>query len=69
MEPGSKYLRLWQLSFRSDFGLPGMADPFDMATLIELVLTQGLLNLKLLKYVVRSQLVCYSVPCPNFKPQ
>lgn len=47
MEPGSKYLRVWQLSFRSDFGMPGMADPFDMCTLIELVLTQGFLDLKL----------------------
>ncbi|CAK9105978.1 FO synthase subunit 1 [Durusdinium trenchii] len=41
MTAGAKYLRLWQLSFRSDFGLPGMSDPFDMCTLIELVLTQG----------------------------
>lgn len=45
MTAGAKYLRLWQLSFRSDFGLPGMSDPFDMCTLIELVLTQGLLRL------------------------
>ena len=45
MDPGAKYLQLWQLSYRSDFGLPGMADPFDMCTLMELVLTQGLPNL------------------------
>lgn len=42
MNAGAKFLRLWQLSFRPDFGLPGMADPFDMLTLIELILTQGL---------------------------
>ena len=56
MEPGSKFLRVWQLSFRSDFGMPGMADPFDMCTLIELVLTQGFRDLKLFICV------CNSVP-------
>eukprot|EP00435_Cladocopium_sp_Y103_P059720 s586_g21.t1 len=45
MDPGPKYLQLWRLYYRSDFGLPGMADPFDMCTLMELVLTQGLRNL------------------------
>ncbi|CAK9043568.1 FO synthase subunit 1 [Durusdinium trenchii] len=38
---GPKYLRVWQLGYRSDFGLPGMADPYDMCSLIQLVLTQG----------------------------
>ena len=41
---GPKYLRIWQLSYRSDFGMPGMADPFDLAALMELVLTTGLLD-------------------------
>jgi len=41
---GPKYLRIWQLSFRSDFGMPGMADPFDLAALMELILLNGLLG-------------------------
>ena len=51
MEIGAKYLRPFHLSFRSDFGLPGMADPFDMVTLMELICTQGSLS---------SDLVCGS---------
>ena len=42
MNTGGKYLRPWQLGFRTDFGLPGFADPFDMVTLMELVLVNGL---------------------------
>lgn len=45
MAPGGKYLRVWHLGFRTDFGLPGMADPYDMATLMELVCTAGLLGM------------------------
>ena len=41
MAVGAKYLRLWQLAFRADFGLASMADPFDMCTLMELILSQG----------------------------
>ena len=48
MSVGPKYLRVWQLSYRTDFGLPGMADPFDMVALMELVLTQGFLDCSLL---------------------
>lgn len=44
MNPGGKLLRVWHLGFRTDFGLPGFADPFDMITLMELILTQGLLG-------------------------
>ncbi len=43
MLPGPKLLRPYQLGFRTDFGLPGFADPFDMVELMELVLSQGLL--------------------------
>ena len=44
LSPGGKHLRVWQLGFRTDFGLAGMADPFDMVNLIELVLAHGLLG-------------------------
>lgn len=44
LEPGPKLLRPWNLAFRTDFGLPGMVDPFDFHTLLECVLTQGLLG-------------------------
>ncbi|CAK9100760.1 FO synthase subunit 1, partial [Durusdinium trenchii] len=30
MSPGGKYLRVFHLGFRTDFGLPGMSDSFDM---------------------------------------
>ena len=39
---GGKYLRPFHLGFRTDFGLPGMSDPVDMCTLMELVLVGGL---------------------------
>ena len=67
MNAGPKYLRLYQLSFRTDFGLPGMADPFDMCALIELILTQGFLvcivfyNLKT-RAKTRSQFFLHEVP-------
>ena len=38
---GGKYLRPFHLGFRTDFGLPGMSDPVDMCTLMELVLVGG----------------------------
>lgn len=41
LTPGGKCLHVWNLGFRTDFGLPGMADPTDMALLMELILTQG----------------------------
>lgn len=44
LSPGGKHLRVWQLGFRTDFGLAGMVDPFDMVGLIELVLAHGLLG-------------------------
>jgi hypothetical protein len=43
MQPGGKTLRVWHLGYRTDFGLPGFSDPFDMCALIELVLVEGLL--------------------------
>lgn len=45
MSPGGKYLRVFHLGFRTDFGLPGMSDSFDMVTLMELILTRGLRGL------------------------
>lgn len=41
MEAGGKLLRPWMLGFRTDFGLPGFSDPFDMVGLLEMVLSQG----------------------------
>lgn len=43
LDPGPKTLRLWQLGFRTDFGLPGMSDPEDMITLMQMILVQGFL--------------------------
>ena len=47
---GGKLLRVWQLGFRTDFGLPGMCDPFDMTVLMELVLSEGLPELIILSF-------------------
>ena len=41
MDAGGKLLRPWMLGFRTDFGLPGFSDPFDMVGLLEMILSQG----------------------------
>lgn len=46
LQPGPQYLRIWQLAFRSDFGLPGLVCPDSFLTLCELVLCFGLLCLR-----------------------
>ena len=51
LSPGGKHLRVWQLGFRTDFGLAGMVDPFDMVGLIELVLAHGLLGFGLFQFI------------------
>lgn len=46
LQPGPQYMRIWQLAFRSDFGLPGLVCPDSFLTLCELVLCFGLLCLR-----------------------
>ena len=41
LEPGAKIVRAWQLSFRTDYGLPGYMEPDDGEVLLQLILTEG----------------------------
>lgn len=43
LEPGAKIVRAWQLSFRTDYGLPGYMEPDDGEVLLQLILTEGCL--------------------------
>ena len=44
MIEGPQIVRVWQLSFRTDFGLPGYCEPEETETLLGLILTQGCLE-------------------------
>ena len=44
MRPGPVQLRVWQLSFRSDFGLANMIDPDELELLVEMILLEGFLG-------------------------
>ena len=45
MRPGPVQLRVWQLSFRTDFGLANMIDPDELELLVEMILVEGFLGL------------------------
>lgn len=45
LRPGPVELRLWQLSFRTDFGISNMVDPDELELLVELILVEGFLGL------------------------
>lgn len=51
LNPGGKILRPWQLGFRTDFGVAGMAEPSDMVCLIELILSQGFFRCVILDFL------------------
>lgn len=69
MNPGGKHLRAWHLGFRTDYGLAGMSDPFDMAALVELVLTQGFPGIRMLSFQVSFLRIShYYLQCSSLKP-
>lgn len=50
-EPGPKKVRVWQLSFRDDYGVSGWIEPDQFETLAELQLTTGWLVCRRLHFV------------------
>ena len=44
MIQGHQIVRVWNLAFRPDFGLPGYCEPEETETLLGLILTQGCLE-------------------------
>ena len=45
LKPGLMCVKVWQLSFRPDYGISGYSDPDSCMSLMELILCTGLLGL------------------------